>query len=130
MNSMFNNYINDNELLYRSVPKNPDLWETKFNRPSSGFFLNPEGISVDRDGGRAEQQIIKDFDKRYPGRGLVSMLAKTCREIGTKPVAKPLKDNIYHAEIHDEDGSIIITSRSKRRKLAIACKVVKYPFSE
>lgn len=127
---MLNDYIDDNEKLYRSVPKNPDLWETKFNRPSSGFFLNPEGISVDRDGGRTEQQIIKDFDERYPGRGFVSILAKACREIGTKPVAKPLENNIYHAEVHDEDGSPIIKSRSKRRKLATACKIVKYPLRE
>jgi hypothetical protein len=124
---MLNNCIDDNEQLYRSVPKNPDLWETKFHRPTSGFFLNPAGISVDRDGGRTEQQIIKDFDERYPNRGLVLILAKACREIGTNPVAKPLEDNIYHAEIHDEDGSPIIKSRSKRRKLAVACRIVKYP---
>ena len=73
---------------------------------------------------------MSEFDNRLPGRGLVSILTKTCREIGPKPITKPLEDNIYHAEIHNEDGSPIIKSRSKRRKLAVACRIVKYPVCE
>lgn len=122
--------IDDKEILYRAIPKNPIMWKAEINRPSSAVFKDERGLSVDRDGGRNEQQVISDFDNRLPGRGLVSILTKTCREIGTKPIAKPLEDNIYHAEIHDENGSVKIKSRVKLRKLSKACKIIKYPIFE
>lgn len=123
---MLSPYIEDTEILYRAIPKNPIMWKSEFNRPSSAVFKDERGVSVDRDGGRNKQQVIIDFDKRMPKRGIVSILTKICREIGTNPIAKPEKDNIYHAEIHDNDGTPKI-KLSKLRKLVNACEVVRIP---
>lgn len=118
--------IDDLEILYRAIPNNSCMWKFDVNRPSSAVFKDERGVSVDRDGGRKEHQVVEDFNNRMSGRGLVSILAKTCREIGTEPLAKPLKDNIYHREIYDSSGSPQI-GRSKLKKMSEAAKVVKYP---
>jgi hypothetical protein len=115
MSFMLSLIIADKEILYRAVPNNPIMWKFKMNRPSSAVFKDERGVSVDRDGGRNERQVIDDFNGRMPGRGLVSIKAKTCREIGTEPVARPLENNIYHAEIYDSDGGPQI-ARSKLKK--------------
>lgn len=118
--------INDREILYRAIPQNPNMWKAALNRPSSAVFKDSRGVSVDRDGDRSERQVIACFDKRMPGRGIVSITAKICRDIGTNPMPKPEKDNLYHAEIHDNDGRIEIR-RSKLKKLSSASKIVKHP---
>ena len=82
--------ISDAEMLYRSVPDKPNMWKPEFNRPSSALFKDSKGVSVDRDGGRSIEEIIANFDRKMPERGLVSITAGECRKIGTKPVAKPL----------------------------------------
>lgn len=126
MNFALSNIIDDTEILYRAIPDNPNMWKPEINRPSSAIFKDERGVSVDRDGGRSEQQIIDDFQNRWPDRGIVSILTKTCREIGTEPIAKPEEDNIYHAEIFDNDGSPKI-KRSKLKKMRDAAIVVKLP---
>jgi len=124
---MLSLHIEDNEILYRAIPDKPNMWKPELDRLTTAVFKDSHGLSVDRDGHRNEQQVIIDFDKRFSNkRGIVSILTKTCREIGTKPIAKPEEDNIYHAEIYDTDGSIKIKN-SKVKKLRDACNIVRRP---
>jgi hypothetical protein len=104
------------------------MWKPEFNRPSSALFKDSKGVSVDRDGNRPENQIIANFERRMPGRGLICISAGKYREIGTKPVAKPLEDNAYHAVIYDDDGNVTIKG-SKPKKLSNAATVIKAPLS-
>ena len=57
---MKKNGIEDQETLYRMSKKsNPDCWLNK--KPMPAFFIYTQGASVDRDGGRIEEDIIDCF---------------------------------------------------------------------
>ncbi|GEM_PF-4830524 len=49
--------IEAGEVLFRAVQVHPNLW--KGNRPSSVLFRNNQGVSVDRDGKRTENEICE-----------------------------------------------------------------------
>ncbi|MBD3343048.1 MAG: hypothetical protein GF353_28380 [Candidatus Lokiarchaeota archaeon] len=116
--------INDKEKLYRAI--HPIFWKNDLNKPSTAAFKDSKGVSVDRDGGREEKEVIAVFDKKKPNYGLASITAKSCREIGTHPIPKPLDDNIYHAEIHDSEDKIRI-SMSKLKKIIDSIYIVEEP---
>ncbi len=100
--------ISDPELLYKAIKPLEHFWKDGY--PSSAAFKDSKGLSVDRDGGRPKQEIIDNLKSRFETIAIVSVLAKTCREIGTYPVSRPLEANIYHAEIHRSETEISLTS--------------------
>ena len=79
--------IQDNELLYRAVKKtDPNSFIN--DRPCAALFIDKNGVSVDRDGGRDEKEIIDSFIKRFNRNGrtdnyiaTVKILAKECRDV-------------------------------------------------
>jgi len=119
---MLPSVVNDNELLYRAIIKVPQLWKNDQNRPSSAVFKDSNGVSVDRDGQRAEAEIINVIKSKFELKAIVKLQTSFCRKIGTKVLAKPLDENMYHAEIHDL-GKVALTA-SKAKKLARACEIV------
>ena len=51
------NKIADEEILYRVVRESyPDAFIG--GKPSAALFMDPGGVSVDRDGGRKEEDIV------------------------------------------------------------------------
>lgn len=119
---MLEDRIRDDEVLYRALI----LKWFKNGRLTSAAFKQKNGASVDRDGGREEQAIIDTFEDRMPGRGLALIAARQCRDLETNPVANPIENNPYHAEIHDSQDKITI-GISKARKLSKAVTIIKYP---
>lgn len=115
--------INDKELLYRAVPNKPQLWKEKDNRPSSALFKDSKGVSVDRDGNRPDNEIVENFKSKFPCRAVVKVTAGKCRELEALVLAKPLEDNPFHAEIHNNREKIQLSS-SKARKLSKAVDVI------
>lgn len=112
---MLNEHIDDIEFLYRRIILNPNCWDFENNRPSSAIFKDSNGVSVDRQGNRDDQDIIDKY-KDYGIRGLIKILTSDCRDIETYPIYKPVSDNIHHCEIHDSESKIQI-SGSKAKKL-------------
>jgi hypothetical protein len=114
---MLNSIIKDIEKLYRAVKGFPDLWIEGLNRPSTAFFKDKRGLSVDRDGGRKEEDVILHLEKNIRSRSIprlkaiVYINAGDCRRAGAYPIAKPSRDNIYHAEIHDSKDEIYISQK-------------------
>jgi hypothetical protein len=119
---MLPSFINDDELLYRAIIRIPYLWKNEDNRPSSAAFKDSKGVSVDRDGEREEAEIIRILKSKFGLKAIVKLQASYCRSIETKVVARPLEDNIFHAEIHDLDK--VTLSAAKAKKLAKACEIV------
>ncbi|HIS35971.1 TPA: hypothetical protein IAC10_04995 [Candidatus Scatousia excrementigallinarum] len=117
--------IKDSELLYRVVKNsNPNcLIKGKL---SAALFLDDNGVSVDRDGGRDEQAIINKFKDRFNRKkqdykASAKITAKQCRDINTCPLPKANKNNPYHAEIWDSDTTpkIDIAKAMQLAKVAI-----------
>lgn len=120
-----NEKIDSSEKLYRSV--NPVNWYFPEGRVCSSLFKNPDGVSVDRDDGREENQILNSFFKRFGNemvKAVVYVVADFCYNLPACIVYKPEEDNEFHSEIHDTDK--ISLSNSKAKKLADNCNVIYY----
>lgn len=119
--------IADEEQLYRMVGCIPGIptWKDSENRPTSAAFKDKDGLSVDRDGGRTDDQVCRDMENRFENRiAVVSLLAGQCRQFGAYPVAKHEDWNHFHAEIHDSPTQIAISS-AKARLMARNCRPVR-----
>ncbi len=119
--------IEDAEVLYRSVPNIEGYWNPETGAVSSAVYSDSNGVSVDRDGGRDETTIIAVFEERFSvARGIVALEAGQCRSQGAHPVARPVAENPYHAEIHQSVDRVELT-RGCRKKLRDACQLVRPP---
>ncbi len=119
--------IHDNESLYRLNRKSyPDSWVN--GKPTAALFIDPDGLSIQRDGGRKEKDIVEKCIKRFrkdPLTGIVKVVAGYCRKIKTCPKAINNQRDKYHAEIHnsekDNDKQITLI---KAVMLADNCDIV------
>lgn len=97
------------------LEKNSDI-------PTSAIFKDSNGISVDRDGKREEINIVNSFKKRFPDfKAIVKVKTYDCKnlqvgnvKISLLVLAKPLENNIYHAEIHQSKEKAALTSGQAR----------------
>jgi hypothetical protein len=115
--------IEDLELLYRKVIKNPNYW--KDDRPTSAVFKDSGGVSVDRDGNRHDSEVVVSFETRFANnmRAIVKIGAKLCRDLETEPKPDPNSENEFHALILPIEG--IELTASKAKGLSRNCEVVK-----
>lgn len=120
---MNENRIEDHEILYRVVKRSyPDAFIN--GKPSGALFIDSNGASVDRDGGRDEKTVVDSLKQRFRKeyKTSVYILAAQCREAGTFPVPNRTK-NKYHGEIHESKDEVEI-SLLKALKLAAICQEV------
>lgn len=121
--------IGDDEDLYRAVPNNPHFTKEEPDgsiRLTSALFKDSNGVSVDREGDRDEEDIIGNFKERKPGYGLAKISAGDCRESNTKPVWDPQEDNYYHSLIIRENDQLQLT-RGQAKKLQRKCEQLYLP---
>ena len=123
---MERNIIEDHEILYRVVRNSyPDAFIN--NQPTAALFMDPNGASVERDGERAEKDIIRKCKQRFGKYGdyktAVKITAGECIGAGTYPNPIHNNSNIYHAEIHDSD-SVVEICLLKAIRLAKLCREV------
>ena len=76
-------------------------------RPTSALFKQDNGVSVDRDGNRSEDIIIKKFKERFDIRfkGLVRVGADVCID-NSMAVIPETSSNVYHAEIFENEDKV------------------------
>lgn len=94
--------VQRNEMLYRVIKRSqPDTMDND-GHPTSALFKQEDGVSVDRDGERDEQDIIRAFKDRFGKRykGLVRVGANICID-NNMAVIPETSSNIYHAEIFE-----------------------------
>ena len=93
-------YVRKEEWLYRAIKRSQPGW-LDYGRPTTAMFRDRNGVSVDRDGGRSEQEIrvaLKDtFGNRL--KGAAKVLAEDCYKVGADIEAAPSEGNIFHANI-------------------------------
>jgi hypothetical protein len=121
---MNSDFIEDHELLYRAVPKFPKFWKNDNKSVSSALFKNCNGVSVDRDGKRTEDNICSLLQKRIANSiAVAKLIASEARQVDVYLHPKPSKSNHFHAEIHESRNHILI-SNSKAKKLSNLVKLI------
>ena len=118
--------VQRNEVLYRMIKRSqPDAMDED-GHPTSALFKQENGVSVDRDGGREEEEIIKKFKDRFDKRfkGLVRVGAEVCID-NNMAVIPETSNNIYHAEIFDNEDKAPL-GNLKALILADSSEVVIY----
>ena len=82
------NNIADSEILYRMVKKSDPNGFIN-GKPTAALFMDKSGASVDRDGGRSEEEIIENFKWRFRKKDdyktSVKISAQQCRNSDTFP---------------------------------------------
>jgi hypothetical protein len=105
------------------------MWKKAEERPSSAVFKDSKGISVDRDGGRSENEVCRFIVQRKSDLfAVIGLSAGECRALQTLqtyPVSKPIfEENPFHAEIHDSPTKVTLTD-SKATSLARNFRVIR-----
>lgn len=110
------------ECLYRGLPQ---MWLKDDKSVSSAAFKDSGGVSVDRDGGRTEEECINKMVGNLTN--IVAIGRLTCGDVtacDALPKYLPVEGNEYHSEIHDSAEQIQIKKQSKAKKIADKCQVV------
>lgn len=118
---MLSEKIQESEELYRAVKRSKPDWLDGRNIPTSAMFKEANGVSVDRDGGRNEPEIIRFMcDVSFPKRlkGIIKISAEECFLSGCEVKAAPSENNPYHA-------NIFLEASDMRRKNIQALKLAK-----
>ena len=121
------NIVERDESLYRVVKRS--RWDclTRSGRATIALFKDSNGVSVDRDGDRSENEIIKfivteSFPKRAKGVTVVS--AGYCMDVSAEVKAAPSDNNPYHANIYmSEDEKI---RKVQALKIADSSKLIYF----
>lgn len=111
------------EILYRVVKRSQPDTIDEHGKPTSALFKDDSGVSVDRDGGRSEPEVVDRFKNFFGQRfkGLVRVGADVC--IDNNMAVIP--DDGYHAEIFDDFQKTPL-SQLKALILADSCRVVTF----
>ncbi len=115
--------IGRSEILYRVVKRSrPDTLD-EHGKPTSALFKDDNGVSVDRDGGRSEPEVVDRFKNFFGQRfkGLVRVGADVCIDNNMAVIS----DVGYHAEIFDDFQKTPL-SQLKALILADSCEVVTF----
>ena len=109
----FSYEFKNNESLLRGVNINPDFWDDEENRPTSAVFKDNKGVSVNRTGENKEYYekslncLKKNIGERL--RSVAELETDFCMELGLHLKYCPIKDNIYHSEIHKSENEVLLS---------------------
>ena len=104
-------HVEDGEHLFRGVPNQPSFIKEDGSITSAILKDSHGGVSVDRDGGRNDSDVIaffcktqKDLGKNISYSKFLKMPVSIVRQNQCDVAAVPLENNPYHAEI-TQNGS-------------------------
>lgn len=127
MMAMVGDVVEGSESLYRVVKRSRPDCITANGKVSPALYKDSNGVSVDRDGGRNEEEIVRFITEvTFPRRAkaIASLLSSTCYGVGFRVEAAPSEINPYHANIYlDEDEQ---KGNLQALQLADECQVVYF----
>lgn len=111
---MLETTVGDEEYLFRGIV--PVNWDFDNDRPSSATFKDSLGVSVDRDGGRTDQDCIEKLIERKNFFAICKVLTKDVRDVGAIVKYAPINpQNLFHSEIHDSETSVQLKGKKPNR---------------
>lgn len=98
-----NERVTRDELLYRVVKRSCPDAISEDGHPTPALFKDDAGVSVGRDGDRAESAILTSFRSIFQARfrGLVKVCAAVCLDHNMAVIPEPTSDE-YHAAIYND----------------------------
>lgn len=114
-------YFEPTEKLFRAVLPEGIFWRED-GTLTSAAFKDPNGLSVDRDGGRALKEAVSFLQHHLAGQ-IVWVTVADCNEVHALVRYLPVEDNIYHSEIHKDEQKKLL-SKAQARSLASSAQLV------
>ena len=119
--------VKGDESLYRVVKRSRRDCLTRAGQATIALFKDSNGVSVDRDGGRQEVEIIKfivteSFPKR--AKGVTVVLAGCCFDVNAEVTPAPSTNNPYHANIFMSDNEKV--RKVQALKIADSSKLIYF----
>lgn len=114
----------EDERLFRAVLPAEAFWKPDGRVSSAAFKTKePDGLSTDRDGGRAVQDCINAISESLKGR-IVSVTYSDCADVSAEVVYAPVEapPNPYHSLIRNSVEKAQLT-RGQCRHLAEMCEI-------
>ena len=100
--------IGRDEKLYRVIKRSMPKWVQQLKdeqgcyHPTPAMYKDDKGISVDRDEGRKEDEVIQSIKEgQFADRtkGIAAVSASYCFDIDVRVVHAPTTENKYHSNI-------------------------------
>jgi len=112
------NDFREDELLFRGITDNPNMWNSSEQRYTSAVFLDSKGLSVDRQKHRRVNEALNTLFTNSPRfKAAASVKYSDCIEIDAIVYKRPLETNVFHCEIH-KSASEPKLSKSQAKALA------------
>lgn len=109
--------LDKKELLCRAVRPWSSFYNKKNGRLTDLAFIDSNGLSVDRQGGRSTDDCVYSFKQRNMEGAVYAVAYHECQLVGAAVLEMPSKDNIYHCEIHGGINDVVL-SKEQAFKLA------------
>lgn len=113
------------EKFYRAIKQDkPQMWKTLETGeivPSSAVFKDSNGVSVDRQKNRNNDEAVNYIRRSFEESDIISVKVEDCTDIGVRYKSEPLNTNEYHCLIIGKH-KIPLTS-SEAKKLAMKAKM-------
>lgn len=119
------------EKLFRAALPSSLFWNEKRCRFSTSLFKDSNGASVDRDDNRSNESIIKFMMDKLTAnkvKAIVCINVDYCNKLPSHIEYNPLKDDVYHSEIHDSEQKKVL-AKGKLIHLARDCEIVYKEFN-
>ncbi len=117
--------IHNDEILHKAIKSKPQFWNTKTDSISSALFKDSQGVSVDRNANRSDEEVKYNFLTRFPDlKGEARLKTELCRDKGCRVHADPTEHNENHALILGENK--IELTKGQAKYLSRNCEVIKY----
>lgn len=110
------------EKLYRAVLPVSTFWKQNGSL-SSAAFKDKNGLSVDRQWDRSDEEAVNFLKERNFRGEIVYVLVQNCNEVQAVVRYLPSRGNKYHSEIH-KDLQQKELSNSQAKHLARTAKIV------
>mgnify|MGYP000046163122 CR=1 FL=1 len=106
--------VEDSENLFRAIRPDDMFWKNEEKtKLSSAAFKDRNGLSVDRQGTRTEEESIQKIKNSFTGK-IAYTAAGVCYSNGIMVDYCPTEENLYHCEIiRNHEKKLLSKSQAK-----------------
>ncbi|MFZ2727700.1 MAG: hypothetical protein WAX77_15720 [Methylococcaceae bacterium] len=122
---MSESIIKPNELLHRAIEPNKGFWLDKEGRISSSLFKDSNGVSVDINADRTDDEVKEAFLHVFSAlEGEARLSVQLCLDNNCNVQTDPSERNPYHTLILGKNKAGLTSGQAKQ--LAKNCQFIRY----